>query len=165
MSFSKILVATDFSAPARRATRVAAELARASGARVVLLHVSPRPPGLPASAAPARGESPVEAHARQATLAALHAEARPLVEAGLAVEDRVELWADVAAAIVRAAGAVGADLVVLGTHGRSGLAHLALGSVAEAVVRACPVPVVTCRAAGDERLPEQDQALRDETEG
>jgi nucleotide-binding universal stress UspA family protein len=41
----------------------------------------------------------------------------------------------------------GVDLIILGTHGRSGLAHVLLGSVAERVVRTAPCPVVTVKAA------------------
>jgi universal stress protein A len=41
---------------------------------------------------------------------------------------------------------IGADLIVMGTHGRSGLAHAFLGSVAEKVVRMSPIPVLTLRA-------------------
>jgi len=44
--------------------------------------------------------------------------------------------------IVRLAGEIGADLVVMGTHGRTGLQHVLLGSVAERVVRSSPVPVL-----------------------
>jgi nucleotide-binding universal stress UspA family protein len=43
------------------------------------------------------------------------------------------------------AGDAGSDLIVLGTHGRTGLAHLLIGSVAEKVVRKSPVPVLTIR--------------------
>ncbi|MFB6171057.1 MAG: universal stress protein [Haloarculaceae archaeon] len=46
-------------------------------------------------------------------------------------------------AIVDHADRLGADLIVMGTHGRTGLAHVALGSVAERVVRSAPVPVLT----------------------
>lgn len=45
--------------------------------------------------------------------------------------------------VVRAVEELSADLVVMGTHGRTGLSHLVLGSVAERVVRTCPVPVLT----------------------
>jgi len=47
----------------------------------------------------------------------------------------------------RMAGDLGADLIVMGTHGRSGLGHLLLGSVAEKVVRSAEVPVLTVRTA------------------
>ena len=47
--------------------------------------------------------------------------------------------------IIRAAADLGADLIVLGTHGRTGVAHLLIGSVAEKVVRKSPVPVLTVR--------------------
>jgi universal stress protein A len=46
-----------------------------------------------------------------------------------------------------------ADLIVMGTHGRTGLAHVLLGSVAEQVVRAAPCPVLTVRTDGRERVP------------
>jgi universal stress protein A len=47
--------------------------------------------------------------------------------------------------IVRCAREFGCDLLVMGTHGRSGIGHLALGSVAEAVIRAAPCPVLVVR--------------------
>lgn len=47
--------------------------------------------------------------------------------------------------ILRAAREKGCDLIVMGTHGRTGLAHLLIGSVAEKVVRKSPIPVVTVR--------------------
>jgi nucleotide-binding universal stress UspA family protein len=51
--------------------------------------------------------------------------------------------------IVQAAREMNADLIVMGTHGRTGLAHLLFGSVAEHVVCHAPVPVFTVRARGD----------------
>ena len=53
-----------------------------------------------------------------------------------------------AAAIVRLASEGGADMVVMGTHGRTGLKHALLGSVAEKVVRKAPCAVLTVRAPG-----------------
>ncbi|MGQ0568251.1 MAG: universal stress protein [Armatimonadota bacterium] len=50
--------------------------------------------------------------------------------------------------IVEAAKGHQADLVVIGTHGRTGLSHMMLGSVAERVVRTSEVPVLTIRSAG-----------------
>ncbi len=51
--------------------------------------------------------------------------------------------------ITHAARELKADLVVIGTHGRTGLAHLLLGSVAERVVRTCEAPVLTIRSPGN----------------
>lgn len=50
--------------------------------------------------------------------------------------------------IVRLARQLKADLIVMGTHGRTGLAHMLLGSVAERVIRLAPVPVLTVRRGG-----------------
>jgi nucleotide-binding universal stress UspA family protein len=52
-----------------------------------------------------------------------------------------------AEAIVAAAKEEGCEMIVMGTHGRTGFKHLMLGSVAEQVVRAAPCPVLTVRAA------------------
>ena len=49
-------------------------------------------------------------------------------------------------AVLKAARDLDADLIVMGTHGRTGLSHLVLGSVAERVVRESPVPVLTAHA-------------------
>jgi nucleotide-binding universal stress UspA family protein len=52
-----------------------------------------------------------------------------------------------ASAIIEFAGGRGVDLIVMGTHGRGGMSHLLLGSVAERVVRTAPCPVLTVRSA------------------
>ncbi|MBI3179828.1 MAG: universal stress protein, partial [Deltaproteobacteria bacterium] len=54
-------------------------------------------------------------------------------------------------AIIETAKGEGADLIVMGTHGRSGLSHMVLGSVTEKVVRRAPCPVLTIRAAEEKR--------------
>jgi nucleotide-binding universal stress UspA family protein len=62
------------------------------------------------------------------------------------VEHQLLFVGDPAAEILRVAQAVKADLIVLGTHGRTGLGRLLMGSVAEQVVRRAPCPVVTVKA-------------------
>jgi nucleotide-binding universal stress UspA family protein len=75
--------------------------------------------------------------------------------------DRVRFHAHVdavigtpAATITNYAGATGTSLIVMGTHGRTGMAHLLMGSVAEQVVRTAPCPVLTVRevAVADEAV-------------
>jgi hypothetical protein len=68
-----------------------------------------------------------------------------------------------AEAIIDYAGATGTSLIVMGTHGRTGLAHLLIGSVAEQVVRTAPCPVLTVRqvAMADDAIV---RPARDESE-
>ena len=61
---------------------------------------------------------------------------------GVDFHSHVEAEENIASAILRVAAAIGADLVAMGTHGRSGLSHLLMGSVAEHVIRNAPVPVL-----------------------
>ena len=63
-----------------------------------------------------------------------------------------------AAAILQAAADRAVDLIVLGTHGRRGVAHLMLGSVAEQVVRSAPCPVLTVRGHVPERVERPEEA-------
>jgi universal stress protein A len=58
---------------------------------------------------------------------------------------------DPAQVIARVAGEGGYDLVIMGTHGRTGLSHLMMGSVAEKVVRLAPCPVLTFRAPAEKK--------------
>lgn len=73
---------------------------------------------------------------------------------------------DVADAILTAAVDLGADAIVLGTHGRTGLSHLLLGSVAERVVRHAAVPVVTVRSPAPDPEPLREELdVEDELAG
>lgn len=144
MSFSKIVVALDFSMPMEGLLSAAVELARSSAAVVHLVHVLP----LQGNLAPV---VPVLFVADQITEAIAHAERR-LEEARGTVRaagaPRVEstlLYGDPATEIVGLAARIGADLVAVGSHGRSGLARLMVGSVAEGVVRRAPCPVLVWR--------------------
>jgi universal stress protein A len=78
--------------------------------------------------------------------AQLHEIARQGLKEGVAVDVRVA-DGEPADAILRMARQEKVDLIVMGTHGRTGLSHLLLGSTAEAVVRAAACPVFTVRAS------------------
>ena len=73
----------------------------------------------------------------------------PPTDPQLALDRRME-EGDPASMIVRVATETGADLIVMGTHGRTGLRHLLMGSVAEYVVRKATCPVLTLRTPNGE---------------
>jgi nucleotide-binding universal stress UspA family protein len=144
----KILCATDFSDAGQAAEAHAASLARALGAELIYLHVSQE--------TPLYGEGPLgtadvervyEAQRRWAsdTLAARVAAAHAR---GLRARFALRRGAP-RAEIVAACEDESPDMIVLGTHGRSGLDRLLMGSVAERVVRTAPCPVLTVRPECD----------------
>jgi nucleotide-binding universal stress UspA family protein len=138
----KILVATDFSEPARVAVQRAGLLAAARGAEVVILHAFD-------PAAYDRVTEDALAEERTALRLLLDEACGGLARQGVSasselVEGRAE------EVIAHAAAAGGADVVLIGAHGRTGLRRVLLGSVAERLVRSCHVPVLVARgrAAG-----------------
>jgi nucleotide-binding universal stress UspA family protein len=135
-----ILVPTDFSEPSERALATALELARAFDAQITLLHVwsIPNTGYAEALAWPYEAMETAARRALDEGLAAtkkLYAKTEGLLREG-------NEWRQV----LDVADELGVDLVVMGTHGRRGLPRLVLGSVAEKVVRLCPVPVLTVSA-------------------
>lgn len=144
--FTKVLVGTDFSAGARAAADAAVDLARAFGGSVTVATVIPLTSSLAAATAlheatPAvfEFERALERHSERE----LHAEQARLADRGVPVEHKL-LEGPVALTLADEAGR-GYDLLVVGTHGRGAVERLALGSVAERVVRLSPVPVLTLR--------------------
>lgn len=142
MKIEHILVTTDLSPEALRACAPAAELARMAGARITLLHVVESAGGTPHGApfAPEIAAPDAEDRLR---------DVRPHLQeqaAAFANDVTVSLDAvvsgDVAGEIAEYAKRNGVGLIALSTHGRTGFRHLALGSVAEAVVRRSSVPVL-----------------------
>jgi nucleotide-binding universal stress UspA family protein len=137
-----ILVPVDFSDCSRRAAEYAISLAKDVGATVTLEHVY----SLPFTAYPEGFARPPE------TLTRLGEQAREslerwkdgLKEPGVIKRTICEVGAP-AQTIVDRAATDHFDLVVMGTHGRTGLTHLLVGSVAERVVRLAPCPVLTVR--------------------
>jgi nucleotide-binding universal stress UspA family protein len=136
-----ILHPTDFSANSAGAFQLACALAGDYGARVIVLHVM-LPGVAPFGTPPANALLPADS---QEFLRGRFRWPAP-TEAGLSVEYRVA-EGDVPEEVVRLARLTRADLVVMGTHGRSGLGRLLLGSVAEEVLRTAPCPVLTVKAA------------------
>jgi len=139
----RILHATDFSKASSPAFAKALELARQQGAQLLLLHVMSPPSPFRASEPPtdylallAQARRDVERR-----LGALLARAR---KAGVRVRSKLVEGAP-AHGIVRIARRQRADVIVIGTHGRTGLRRLFLGSVAERVLQLAVCPVLTVR--------------------
>jgi len=146
----RILVPVDFSDSGRIVLEYATDIARDRGAEVVLLHVVgiPAVPFDPAYGVAADPRILVDLKAgAERSLATMgeKVEKHP----GVTLRTKVLTGAP-AREIVREAREGGYDLVVVGTHGRTGLRHVFLGSVAENVVRLAPCPVVTVRLKGFE---------------
>lgn len=137
-----ILCAIDFSPTAERAATFAAELAAGLGAHVHLAHVLPI--AMPTMPMPEIGVAPQEVIAPpSAQLAEDARRALGRLADDLGLEPRLHVVTGSASReIVRLAREIGADAIVVGTHGRTGLAHMLLGSVAERVVRTSSVPVL-----------------------
>ena len=138
----RILVATDFSACSRTAVRLAVALARRQQAPLVLVHAVESPPFDPPMAP--IGATAWEAELLVAAELELAREASEIRLSGIAVETRAHLGTP-SRLILEVADQVAADLIVVGTHGRKGAAHLFLGSVAEHVARTSTVPVLVVR--------------------
>jgi nucleotide-binding universal stress UspA family protein len=146
MEIRRILAPTDFSDFSKQALKSALELAQAFNAQLSLLHVVEPPPypieGLVPSSLGANLLDDLE---RQASneLAQVLPEAQG---ATIEVTRRVIVGIPYRK-IVEVAEEEKSDLIVMATHGRTGLSHLVMGSVAERVVRTAPCPVLTIRPA------------------
>ena len=142
MNLKTVLVPLDGSILAEAALGPAADLAREAGAKLLLLRAA-KAHTLPL-ADPIKAEVDV-IHEAQEYLAA----ARARVTAAGVRDVEVSAWyGPPAEAIVEAARCRHADLIVMSSHGRSGVARLVLGSVAESVLRATAVPILLIRADG-----------------
>ncbi|MGI9134632.1 MAG: universal stress protein [Rhodoferax sp.] len=145
--FKHILLATDGSAASAHAAQLAVNLARTHGARLTAVYVSDPYPYMGVGEVNPVGFQAYMA-AAQEHAAQAHAQVEALcLQGGAPLTLQVRLIEDIAAAsgIVQSALDEGADLVVMGSHGRSGIARLMLGSVANKVVAESTVPVLVCR--------------------
>ena len=145
--FKHILLATDGSAASEHAARLAVSMARVHGAQITAIYVSDPYPYLGVGEVNPMGYQAYSSAAQQVAAEA-HAQVEALCRAeSPAIHLQVRLVEDVAAAkgIMESAKELGCDLIVLGSHGRSGIARLMLGSVATKVVAESSVPVLVTR--------------------
>jgi nucleotide-binding universal stress UspA family protein len=141
----RILCATDFSTASRGASTTAVTMAKSLHARLTILHViAPVVPPAPERFVDAMTLDRLLAEARRWALRQLAKLARAAGKRGIRATTLVRLG-DPAEQIVRAARSTGADVIVIGTHGRRGWSKFLLGSVAERVVATARCPVVTVR--------------------
>jgi nucleotide-binding universal stress UspA family protein len=167
--WKKLLVPYDFSPCAERALATAVELAQLHGSELALVHVSELPANLSLDALVTPGDAPgplrVDEYVTRGARQRLETIAKPLKRAGLAL-NTLAVIGDVAEQILTVAEAVSADALVIGTHGRKGLPHFLLGSVAEKVIRGASVPVVCVRTPGREPTrTDEERDLDDELTG
>lgn len=138
MNAKKILFATDFSAAGESALDYATALARDSGATLLIAHVEEPPVAYGAGEFYALPAVPDKVELQ--TMLAAVVPTDPAVPC----EHRL-LLGNPASEIVQLAADEKVDLIVMGTHGRTGLVRLLMGSVAEAVVRRAGCPVLTLK--------------------
>ncbi len=142
IEFKHILVPVDFGEPSQRALREAVSLAQRFASQLTLVHVYEIPvyayTGTPYVTTDLFG--PIEEAAREHLQRTL-VEVQSKVPAAKSVLRRGAPSTEILAAIEE----LRPDLVVIGTHGRKGVSHALLGSVAEKIVRLSPAPVLTLR--------------------
>jgi nucleotide-binding universal stress UspA family protein len=143
----RILVAVDFSPCSRAALKRASDLASAFGATLDLLHVWTVPVFLAPDTlvnSPGGDRAYVELAQKDAEIRTSEFMLKARAD-GIAVERSFARFGEAARTIVVEAEQGHYDLIAIGTHGRTGMSHLLLGSVAEKVVRLANRPVLTVR--------------------
>lgn len=143
--FKHILVPTDFDKASAAALELAVSMAKTFDAKLTLLHVWELPiyPYMDFML-----NSAVISEVEEAAVKGLDQALQTLKQQLATAESKLKTglpWEGVLAAITE----LGADLVIMGTHGRHGLSRLTLGSVAERVVRLASVPVLTVHAPSE----------------
>jgi len=161
MKFKRIVVPVDFSDSSQRALQFAADLSKPFGAELIVLYV----------VEPVLYVVPDYSGAQSSALAQLARDQMQAARAELArierryARRRIKLRTQIgngrpAQVIVDAAKQAKADLIVMATHGRSGVSRLVMGSVAERVVRTATCPVLTLHSAAAPPLTRKRSAAK-----
>jgi universal stress protein A len=147
-TFSKILAPTDFSDDSSLALKYAVELAQKFSAEIILVHVDqPLAPVMVGELNPGLDFGTMNRIAEEQRLLAVRELDRTterVRESGIKSRSLMRVGAPFLE-IINTAQSEGADLIVMGTHGRTGLSHVLMGSVAERVVNKAHCPVLTIR--------------------
>jgi universal stress protein A len=147
LPFRKILCPTDFSEPSHAALKAASELALHFGSELWFLHaVTPAPVMGTGMEPPPVNTALYDQELLSSTKKSLE-EVITRLELQEVATHQIVLIGDPADAILRTAEEKRPDLIVITTHGRTGLGHFVFGSVAEKVVRLSPCPVLTIRSS------------------
>ena len=144
--FNHILVPVDGSETSMMAVSKASGLALAFGSRITLIHVIDNYPFIGVGADYALGQNEYLAAATSSANAALARGVAALAAEGLHSDQRVIDGHVVHEGIVDTAVALNSDLIVMGSHGRSGIEKLLLGSVTQRVLQEAPMPVLVVKA-------------------
>jgi nucleotide-binding universal stress UspA family protein len=149
-----ILHPTDFSTHSQHAFRLAWALARDYGAQLIVMHVVP--PGAEQFLALSELGAQERRENIHASFATELEKIRP-PDPDIRVAHRLERG-DTTSEVLRVANEVNADLIVMGTHGRTGLGRMLIGSIAEKVMRKATCPVLTVRMPFHENESETERA-------
>jgi len=148
-NFNKILVPTDFSEDSALALKWAEDLAKKFGSELVVVHVDQplQPLAISPDLGPALDVGAMSRIAEEQRVLAqreLDKIVQRLRTDGMKAKSLLKVGSPFLE-IIHASQSENADLIVMGTHGRTGLVHVLLGSCAEHVVQKAPVPVLTIR--------------------
>lgn len=145
MSYHNILVPVDGSETAYAAVAKAAELAKAFGSKVTVVQVLSLDPYIAAEYISANQTNDLIERARTAIIESLDAAKAKFHEQGIEVETKLLEGQVVHREIVKAAEENHADLIIIGSHGRTGFKKLFLGSVAQSLLGESHIPVLIVR--------------------
>ena len=145
MAYQNILVPVDGSETSYAAVAQAAELAKAFGGKITVVQVLALDPYIAAEYISATQTNDLIERARTSVLKTLEEAAAKFSDLGIPVEAKLLEGQVVHREIIKEAETSKADLIVIGSHGRTGLKRLFLGSVAQSVVGEAHIPVLVVR--------------------